>query len=273
VTLTPDGKTFTITGSGTITQPAQGGPVITSVKTAFGASYIAQNTWLEIKGTNLVPGATPAGGVYWSNAPEFASGRMPTQVGGISVTINGKPAYVWWFCSAVTTSACASDQINVLSPLDATVGQVDIVVSNQNVSSAPMSVNMLPIAPSFLVFDTTGHSVGEHTDFSLLGPPGLFPGKSTPARPQEVVIIYAIGFGLPTAALVDGSSSQSGTLPALPVCQMAGAPATVTAAVLVTPGLYALFVTVPGGANGGDQAISCSYQSSPTPAGNLITVQ
>jgi uncharacterized protein (TIGR03437 family) len=273
VTLTPDGKTFTITGTGTITQPAQGGPVITSVKTAFGASYIAQNTWIEIKGTNLVPSTTPAGGVYWSNAPEFASGRMPTQVGGISVTINGKPAYVWWFCSAVTTSACASDQINVLSPLDATVGQVDVVVSNQNVSSAPMSVNMLPIAPSVLVFDTTGHSVAEHTDFSLLGPAGLFPGKSTPARPLEVVIVYAIGFGLPAAPLVDGSATQSGALPVLPVCQMGGAPAPVTAAVLITPGLYALFVTVPGGASGGDQAISCSYQSSPTPAGNLITVQ
>ena len=275
LTLTPDGKTFTLTGSGTITQPPPGGPAITSVNTAFGASNIAQNTWLEIKGTNLVPPTTPAGGVYWSNAPEFASGRMPTQVGGISVSINGKPGYVWWFCSAVTTSSCASDQINVLSPLDGTVGQVDVVVTNQNVSSAPMSVNMLAVSPSILLWDTTGHSVAQHTDFSDLGPAHLFPAgpSTTPAHPLEVVIVYAIGLGLPAAALVDGSSTQSAPLPVLPACQMGGAPAPVTAAVLVSPGLYALFVTVPGGATNGDNAISCSYRNSPTPAGNLIPVQ
>src|SRR5579859_369211 len=97
LTTSVDGNTFTLTGSGTITQPPPGTPIITSVKTAGGPSTIAQNTWLEIHGTNLAPGATPPGGVFWSNAPEFASGRMPTKLGDISVTINGKPAYVWWF--------------------------------------------------------------------------------------------------------------------------------------------------------------------------------
>jgi uncharacterized protein (TIGR03437 family) len=200
---------------------------------------------------------------------------MPTQIGGISVTINGKPAYVWWFCSAATTSSCASDQINVLSPLDGTVGQVQVVVTNQGVSSAPMSVNMLAVAPSVLLWDTIGHSVAEHTDFSYLGPANLFPGGpvTTPARPSEVVIVYAVGFGLPAAALVEGSASQSGSLPVLPICQAAGAPATVTAAVLITPGLYALFVKMPTGVANGDNAISCSYQSSSTPPGDLITVQ
>ena len=271
LTLNSD-MTFTLTGSGTIIQPPAGTPVITSVNTAFGSPNIAQNTWLEIKGTNLAPSNTPAGGLYWSNAPEFAQGRMPTQLGGVSVTINGKPAYVWWFCSSATTPACASDQINVLSPLDGSVGRADVVVTRQGVASVPMSVNMVPLAPSFLLFDTTGHSVAEHTDFSLLGPVGLFPA-STPAKPSEVAIIYAIGFGLPTAPLVDGSSTQLGALPVLPVCQMAGAPAPVTAAVLIAPGLYALFVTVPAGATSGENAVSCSYQNSSTPAGNLLTVR
>lgn len=275
MTLNADGSEFTLTGSGTITQPPPGTPVITSVKTAFGSPYIAQNTWLEIKGTNLTPTNTPANGLYWSDAPEFASGRMPTQIGGVSVTVNGKPAYVWWFCSAATTSFCASDQINVLSPLDSTVGQVQVVVTNQTVSSAPMSVNMLAVAPSFLLFDTTGHSVATHTNFSLVGPPGLFPAGplTTPARPEEVVIVYAIGFGLPTAVLVDGAATQNGPLPVLPTCQMGGAPAPVTTAVLVSPGLYALFVTVPKGATAGDNVVSCSYRNATTPAGNLITVQ
>ncbi|MCU1336181.1 MAG: hypothetical protein JWO19_1762 [Bryobacterales bacterium] len=273
ITLSADISTFSLTGSGTITQPPPGTPVITSVKTAFGSPSIAQNTWLEIKGLNLAPSNTPAGGVYWSNAPEFALGRMPTQIGGVSVTVNDKPAYVWWFCSAVTTSACESDQINVLSPLDNTLGPVQVFVTSQNVSSAPMIVNMQSIAPSFLLFDTTGHSVATHTDFRLLGPASLFPGLSTPARPQEVAIVWAIGFGLPATSLLAGSATQTGSLPVLPVCQIGSTPATVTTAVLVGPGLYALFVVVPSGAINGDNVVSCTYRNSTTPAGNLITVQ
>jgi hypothetical protein len=49
--------TFTLTGSGSITQPPVGppAPVITSVQTSGSAApYIAQNTWIEIKGTNLI---------------------------------------------------------------------------------------------------------------------------------------------------------------------------------------------------------------------------
>ena len=273
ITLSSDISTFSLTGTGTIIQPAAGTPVITSVKTAFGSSSIAQNTWLEIKGLNLAPSTTPAGGVFWSDAPEFKLGRMPTQIGGVSVTVNGLPAYVWWFCSAATAAVCDSDQINVLSPLDNTLGQVQVVVTRQSVSSAPTTVNLQSIAPSFLLFDTTGHSVATHTDFGLLGPASLFPGKSTPARPQEVAIVWAIGFGLPSTSLIAGSSTQTGSLPVLPVCQIGSTPATVTNAVLVGPGLYALFVVVPGGATNGDNVVSCTYQSSTTPAGDLITVQ
>jgi uncharacterized protein (TIGR03437 family) len=275
VTLNPD-STFTLTGSGTITQPAAGTPIINSISTAFGFPTIAQNTWIQIQGTNLVPGNTPPGGVFWNNAPEFSAGRMPTQLGGISVTVNGKPAYVWGFCSGAT-SPCAGDhidQINVLSPLDSTLGQVQVVATNQAVSSAPMSVDLLSIAPAIPLFDVTGHVIATHTDFTDIGPVNLIPGLSTtPARPLEVVLIYAFGLGLPTAPLVDGSATQSGSLPVLPTCQMAGAPAPVVAAVLVSPGLYALGVTVPAGAPNGDNVISCSYLDAATPAGNLVTVQ
>ena len=273
ITLSSDLSTFTLSGLGTLTQPAVGAPIITSVKTAFGSPFIAQNTWLEIKGLNLAPSNTPAGGVYWSTAPEFALGRMPTQIGGVSVTVNGRPAYVWWFCSSVTTSACESDQINVLTPLDSTLGPVQIVVTRQSVSSGPVMVNMQSLAPSFLLYDAIGHSVATHTDYSLLGPAGLFPGLTTPARPQEVVLVWAIGFGLPATSLVDGSATQTGSLPVLPVCQIGSTPATVNNAVLVAPGLYALFVAVPSGAITGDNLVSCTYRNSTTPAGDLVTVQ
>jgi len=47
----------------------------------------------------------------------------------------------------------------------------------------------------------------------------------------------------------------------------------VNAAVLVGPGLYALFVVVPSGATNGDNVVSCTYRNSTTPAGDLVTVQ
>jgi hypothetical protein len=60
-------------------------PNIGSVTTAYGANAIAQNTWIVINGVDLTPKNTPQGGVFWHTAPEFAQGRMPTQLGGVSV--------------------------------------------------------------------------------------------------------------------------------------------------------------------------------------------
>ena len=77
-----------------------------------------------------------------------------------------------------------------------------------------------------------------HGDNSLLGPTTLYPGASTPAKPSEVVVLYAVGFGLPLTPLTDGSSSQSGVRQALPVCSVGSNPAAVSFAGLLSPGLY-----------------------------------
>ena len=71
-------------------------PVIASVNTAGGFPDITQNAWIEIKGANLAPVSVGPNGMTWDIAPEFASGTMPTQLGGVSVTVNGKPAFVYY---------------------------------------------------------------------------------------------------------------------------------------------------------------------------------
>ena len=53
-------------------------------------------------------------GLTWSKAPEFADGKMPTELNGVSVKVNGKPAYVYYI---------SDTQLNVLTPLGDTVGQ------------------------------------------------------------------------------------------------------------------------------------------------------
>jgi uncharacterized protein (TIGR03437 family) len=251
------------------------GASITSVETANGGTDIAQNSWTVIKGNNLVPANAPSTGVIWSTAPEFNQGKMPTQLGGVSVTVDGKPAFIYYYCSAAT-SPCASDQINVLTPLDSASGPVQIVVTNGTVSSAPFTVNLKSVSPALLLFDSS-HVAATHLDGSLLAPATLYPGLSTPAKPGEQVVLYGVGFGLPGGALVNGSSSQSGSLPVLPVCKIgtgaAALNATLSFAGLISPGLYQLNLTVPVGAATGDDAISCTYGGGSTPVGAVIAVQ
>jgi uncharacterized protein (TIGR03437 family) len=248
-------------------------PAITSVTTAFAGPVIAQNTFIVIKGANLVPSNTPSSGTIWSTAPSFASGLMPTQLGGVSVTVNNKPAFVEFFCSAATASICPQDQLNILTPLDNTTGPVQVVVTSGGVSSPAFPVNMQAIAPSFLLFSTAGYIAATHANNIPVGATNLYPGLSTPAQAGETIILYAVGFGLPTTALVNGSATQSGPLPVLPVCQVGGTTAALAFAGLTSPGLYQLNLTIPATAANGDNAVSCTYNGATTPAGDLITVQ
>jgi uncharacterized protein (TIGR03437 family) len=274
-TLGPDDTTFTLTGSGSITQPPPGTPIITAVATAYAGPDIAQNTYIVVTGTNLVPANTPAIGVIWSSAPSFASGLLPTQLGGVSVTVDNKPAFVYFYCSAATDPACLQDQLNILTPLDTTIGPVPVVLTSGTVSIPPFTVNMQAVAPSFLLFTAKGYIAARHADkdSTLVGPASLYPGSSTPAKAGETISLYAAGFGLPATALVNGSSSQSGALPVLPVCQVGGVPAVVAFAGVVGPGLYQLNLTIPATAATGDNTVGCTYNGQTTPAGNLITVQ
>jgi uncharacterized protein (TIGR03437 family) len=250
------------------------GGVITSVNTAGSpaSAGITQNAWIEIKGTNLVPASTPAAGVIWSSAPEFAQGKMPAVLGGVSVTINGKAAYVYYFCSAATSS-CASDQVNVLSPLDTTTGSVQIVVTSGTSSSSPATATLHAGVPSFFLFSGS-FVVATHANGSLLGPATLYPGLSTPGSKNESVVLYGTGFGLPSTTIADGSSSQSGSLPTLPVCRIGTDNAPVAFAGLIAPGLFQLNLTTPNtAATTNNRSITCTYAGATTPGGDVITMQ
>jgi uncharacterized protein (TIGR03437 family) len=279
----PDGKSVIITGSGVITTGATGLPVITEVTTAFGKAEIAPNSWTVIKGNNLVPASTPATGVDWSNAPEFASGKMPTNLQNISVTVNGVPAYVYFFCSAATNPSCPVDQINILTPLDSSIGDTGsaaIVVTNGSVSSAAFVVNEVAFAePSFLLFSTKGHVVGVHLDRSLLGPTSLYPGLSTPAKVGETVLVFAIGFGIPKGGATQGSATQAGAVQAGLQCSIGNKIVQGVPTNIISPGLAQLNLTIPAGAASGDNLIFCAIGPFPaggnghTPSGNLITIE
>ncbi len=255
----------------TVSSPTTLQPVISSMGTAY-STGMAQNTWIAIVGDNLVPAGVPASGFDWSASPSFSTGKLPTSLYGVTVTVNGKPGYVYFFCSGATPSSiCPKDQINVLTPLDSTTGPIQVTVSNGTLSSAAVTATESTVSPAMLLFKSN-YVTATHSDFRLLGPTTLYPGFSTPASVGETVVLWTIGFGLPTTTLTQGSSTQTGSLATMPTCLINNAAATVTFAGLVQAGLYQLNVVIPNGAVNGDNSISCTYGGASTQNGLKIAV-
>ncbi len=263
--------------SGTMTTSP--GVVITEVKTVFGAPQIALNTWFEIRGQNLVPADTPSNGVDWSNAPDFANGQMPTQLGPVSVSFGGNlspiPSYIYWYCSAATDPSCDEDQINVLAPPSLGLDNpswVRLTVNNNGTPIAVAAPFRTGYSPAFLSFDALGHIAARHLDSSLMAPANLYPGASTPAQAGETVSLYGTGFGPVSNPIVAGSATQSGTMQAQLFCYVSGLSAQAVGA-LVSPGLYQINLTVPQGVPSGDNPVVCLYSFYSTSPGALIAVQ
>jgi uncharacterized protein (TIGR03437 family) len=233
---------------------------ITQVLNATGeAAFISQNTWIEIKGTNL--SATKR---TWQ-ASDFDpnTGLMPTELDGVSVTVNGKPAYVYYI---------SPTQVNVLTPVDAALGTVSVQLTNSMGTSAVVSVAMLENSLGFFTFNSGEYAAATHADGSLLGAASLYPGLTTPAKAGETIVLYGNGFGETDPPIIDGQAVQQGVLPNKPVVTIGGLAAVVTYAAVVSPGLYQFNVIVPANAPAGDRALVATYNGVSTQPGVFITI-
>lgn len=233
-------------------------PSITSVNTSSGGSAIAQNTWIEIKGSNLSTTPTRT----WTGS-DFSNGMMPVSLDGVSATVDGKPAFVYYISSV---------QVNVLTPLDSSTGGVQVQLKNNLGSSNTVAVPMQNLSPALIRFNGGNYIVAQHADGSLVGPASL--GSAfTPAQVAEPIMLWGFGFGMPATQLTNGSASQSGVLPTLPVIKINGVPAQVNfAGINGSPGLYQLNVVIPPGAVNGDNSVIVEYGGASTPAGLLTAV-
>jgi uncharacterized protein (TIGR03437 family) len=236
-------------------------PTITGVANAeSGVATIAPNTWVAIGGSNL----GPAGDTRTWGSSDFVGGQLPTSLDGLSVTVNGVPAYVYYISPA---------QVNILTPPNAISGSVPVQVSDNGVISANFTVQAQAESPSFFVFGGGPYIAATHANGSYLGPTSLYPGLTTPAQPGETIVMYANGFGSTSTPVVSGSETQSGTLSPMPAITIGGVAATVTFAGLVSPGEFQFNVVVPLSLGDGDQATVAMYNGLTTQAGTQITVQ
>lgn len=240
---------------------APNSPLITLVANAEGENpVIAPNTWVEVKGLNL---AKTGDSRIWQGS-DFANGQMPTQLDGVSVTVNGKSAYIYYI---------SPTQVNILTPPDALAGSVQVVLTYAGNSSPAYSVAAQTIAPSFFLFNGGPYVAATHANGSLLGPASLYSGLTTAAKPGETVVLYANGFGPTSTPLTRGSSTQSGTLSPLPAVTIGGLAATVQFAGLVAPGQFQFNVVIPSGVPSGDNALVATYNGVEVSPVALITVQ
>ena len=223
---------------------------------------IAPNTYLSIYGTDLA--ATKR---TWTTADFGANGTtLPTSLDGVSVTLNGEPAYICYISPV---------QINLLTPTDmATVGKVTVQVSNGTLTSSVVSATVQATAPAFFLFDAAGHVAATHANNTPIGtatstPPG------TPAAPGELIVLYGTGFGPTIPPTVNG---QLQTVPALmtsyPVIQFNGATGTIAWGGLSATGLYQFNVTIPNGVEDGDISVTAATGGGiSSPITGLITVK
>ena len=226
-----------VDGSISVNGPA---PAIATV--VNGASFlpsIVDGSWISILGSHLAATARAL------QTSDIIDGKLPTVADGVGVTVGGLPAAI---------SYVSPTQINVQVPATRTIGTVDVIVTTAFGSSLSFRANVLRDSPGVFVFNPGDGrypaAVIAQNDggFAYLGPAGLFGTAlaTRPARPGEVLELYATGLG-PTNPAVPAGQVFSDAAPTIdPVTvTIGGVNASVTFAGLTGAGLYQLNVTVP----------------------------
>ncbi len=244
-------------------------PSITSV--VNGASFgdtIEAGSWVTIKGTNLAP-STPDPGRIWNSQTEIVNGKLPVALDGVSVTINGTPAAVYFV---------SGTQLNVQAPSDSATGPVQVVVTNANGSSAAFTANMQGVAPGLFLFDPQNrkYPAAVSADGTYLGPQGLFGSalSTRPAKPGETIVLFGTGFGTTNPGVSSGVVfSGAASVVDKPSVLIGGVSATVAFAGLTGAGLYQLNVVVPDGVPDGDQPLVVGTGGVQTQSGVSLAIQ
>jgi uncharacterized protein (TIGR03118 family) len=238
----------------------QASPTITSIGNAADIqSSIAMNTFISIYGANLAPIAR-----NWTNS-DFNGTKLPTSLDGVSVTVNGKPAYVYYI---------SAKQIDVLTPVDTTTGPVQVVVNDNGLVSNSFSATMAAYSPAFFLFKDAKSIAAEHSNGTIVGATTLYAGLTTPAVAGETLALFGAGFGQTTPAISDGNLL---TVPlpcsVTPTATVGSANATVTYCGLVGAGLYQVNVTIPVGTPSGDNIVVVTIGGISSNTNAVITVQ
>ncbi|MGD0298120.1 MAG: hypothetical protein ABSE86_13485 [Bryobacteraceae bacterium] len=200
-------------------------------------SIIAPGELVSIFGSNL--------------ASETASwnGNFPTTLGGTSVEIDGKAAFLMYV---------SPGQINLQAPDSTSLGSVSVVVKTQG-GTAKSTVTLGEFAPAFNLLDgkfaagiilrTNGSGAYGGGTYDILGPTGTKLGyRTVAARPGDIVELFAVGLG-PTTPVVPAGKPFTGSAPVIDPISLYinNVSVTPTFVGLSSAGLYQINLNVPSG--------------------------
>jgi uncharacterized protein (TIGR03437 family) len=219
-------------------------------------STIQPGEWVSIYGANLASSTAT-----WS-------GDFPQSLGGTSVTVDGKAAYL---------ALVSPGQINLQVPNDSVTGPVPVVVTT-TYGSAAATVTMAQFAPSFFLLDAkhvAGIILRANGAYDIIGPTGNSLGYATvAAKPGDIIELFAGGLGPTNPAVPAGQVFSSAAATTNPVKLLINN-VTVTPdfAGLSGAGLYQINVTVPAGLGSGDVSLVATVGGAQTQTGVVISLQ
>jgi uncharacterized protein (TIGR03437 family) len=240
-----------------------GPPAIAANGVVNGASFqqgVVANSWVTIQGTNLAAQTDD-----WSHS--IVNGALPTSLDGVSVTMGGKPAYVYFV---------SPGQLNVLAP-DVPAGPITVTVTTAGGTSTAFATTASAYGPAFFLWPNN-QVVATRTDYSYAVKAGTFAGATTvPAKPGDVIILWATGFGPTVPAASPGVSvpaSGGYSTASAPVVTVNGISATVYGGALApgSAGLYQIAIQVPTTLADGDWPIQATIGGVQSPAGTILSV-
>ncbi len=241
---------------------APGAPIITSESTVpvySTATTIEPGSWVSIYGTGLASGTS-----LWN-------GDFPTMLGNTTVTIDSKPAYLWFV---------SPNQINLQAPDDTSTGTVSVVVTTP-AGSATSMVTLGQYAPSFSLFDSkhaaaivvTSGPGNSGNGYDYIGPTTGLPFVARPVKAGETVVLYGVGFGATNPPVAAGAPlANPAPSVVLPMITIGGVNANVTYGGIVQSGLFQFNVVVPS-AGSGDKPLLATIGGVPTPSTVVLTLQ
>jgi len=214
---------------------------------------ISSGSWATILGANL--SATTDTAVLSGNS-------LPTSLDGVSVTIDGQPAFIYFV---------SPTQINVIVPDDPTNGGVDVQVTAPSGKSNVATADKEDFSPALFQL-TPPYPAAVQPDGTYVGPPNVVSGVATqPASPGEVILLFGTGFGPTNPTVAAGQVAGSPVQPAQAVtATVGGVPASVVA-YLIYPGVYQFNVTVPN-VPAGDAPLVLSVAGSRTQDGLMLAI-
>jgi len=201
---------------------------------AFSAAAFAQPTVTAVvDSTNYLPQLCPGmfalvyGTSFGTNAANF------------SVTVGGKPAYVY-------ASTLIATQVAVEIPFEVSPGATTLTVTVSGAQSAPFNITLATYAPSFLTQNQIGSGPADLYETSANTAVTL----TAPAHPGDTLYAYVVGLGPTSPATPTGVPAAVNPTATLPTLTVGGVSAKVAFAGITEPGVYQVNFTVPAAVQG-----------------------